>query len=132
AHPKVDCPGRMILGPDQRRGPKMQQLLSGISSSVNSSVNGCGVKHLKLSSQERIALAADIATGVRPFEPSLTQTCVVLDIPVAAVRGEIKRRSAANGSDPAEASPAVMAAALVDIVGLDTAVDLLIAADNRR
>jgi len=76
----------------------MQQLLSGISSSVNGSVNGRGVKHLKLSSQERVSLAADVATGVRSYEPSLIQTCSLLDVPIAAVRTEIKARSAANGN----------------------------------
>jgi hypothetical protein len=79
----------------------MQQLLSGISSSVNDSVNGRGVKHLKLTPQERIALAADVATGKRPFDPSLAQTCLLLDVPVTAVRAEIKAR-AANGNGPSE------------------------------
>ena len=75
----------------------MQQLLNGISPSVNNSVNGRGVKHLKLTSQERISLAADIATGARLFEPSLTQTCSCLDVPIAAVRAEIKARANCNG-----------------------------------
>jgi len=72
----------------------MQQLLNGVSSGVNNSVNGRGVKHLKRTRQELISLAADVATGRRPLEPSLTQTCALLDVPVAAV-AEIKAR---NGS----------------------------------
>jgi len=51
----------------------MQQLLSGISSSVNDSVNGRGVKHLRLTPQERISLAADVATGRRSADQRLAE-----------------------------------------------------------
>jgi len=76
----------------------MQQLLNGVSSGVNNSVNGRGVKHLKRTRQELISLAADVATGRRLYEPSLVQTCSFLDVSVAAVRAECKARATANGN----------------------------------
>lgn len=76
----------------------MNQLLTGNFPTVsNDAVNGRGIKNQKLTPRERIALAADIATGRRPYEPSLAQACLLADAPVAAVRAEIKARSAANG-----------------------------------
>jgi hypothetical protein len=76
----------------------MNDLLSGNFPTVNgSAINGRGVKHLKLSRQELIALAADVASGVRPLDLSLDQTCMVFGLPVAPVRAELKVR-AANGN----------------------------------
>jgi len=93
-------------------------------------VNGRGVKHRKLTRQERISLAADIATGSRPYMPSLAETCSVLDAPIAAVRAEIKARAAeANGNGRAETLTA-MAVELVHQLGLDGAFDLLVQVDS--
>jgi hypothetical protein len=77
----------------------MNYLLNGdLSPVVNgSAINGRGVKRLKRSRQELIALAADVASGVRPVDLSLTQTCAVFDVSPAAVSAELKRR-AANGN----------------------------------
>ena len=58
-------------------------------------VNGRGLGHLKLTENELVRLAADIATGQRPFQPSLTQTSTLTGVPVAAIRAEIKARQAA-------------------------------------
>jgi hypothetical protein len=95
-------------------------------------VNGRGIRQRKLSREQAVALAADLATGEKPFRPSLTQACsAVNNVPVTAVRAEIKRRAAAtNGNGGAETLTA-MAAELVDRLGLDGALDLLIAATER-
>jgi hypothetical protein len=74
----------------------MSPLLSGISPTVNDSVRGRGLRHRKLTPQERIALAADVAMGKRPFEPSLAQSCSLLNVSIAAVRAEIKARGIAG------------------------------------
>jgi hypothetical protein len=79
---------------------EMNSLLNGdFSPLVNgSAINGRGVKHLKLSREELIALAADVASGVRPIDLSLAQTCAVFDVPPAAVGAELKARAATNGN----------------------------------
>src|SRR5215831_7273028 len=94
-------------------------------------VIGRGVKHRKLSRQGRIALAADIATGSRPYVPSLAQTCSALDISIAAVRAEIKARAAAANGNGGTKPLAIMAAELVNQLGLDGAFDLLVEAAER-
>jgi hypothetical protein len=43
------------------------------SSPVNGSVSGRGFAHRKLSLEQSVGLAADVATGQRRFEPSLAQ-----------------------------------------------------------
>ena len=84
-------------------------------------VNGRGIKHRKLTRQGRVSLAADIVTGSRPYVPSLAQTCTVFDVPVTAVRAEIKARAAeANGNGRAK-TLTPMAAELVNQLGLDGA-----------
>jgi hypothetical protein len=57
-------------------------------------INGRGLPHLKLTDDELVRLAADMATGTRPFQPSLAQTNVLTGVPVAAIRQEIKARAA--------------------------------------
>jgi hypothetical protein len=57
-------------------------------------LNGRGLAHLKLTKDELIGLAADMATGQRPFQPSLAQTNALTGVPVAAIRQEIKARAA--------------------------------------
>ena len=57
-------------------------------------VNGRGLGHLKLTENELVRLAADMATGQRPFQPSLAQTSTLTGVPAAAIRAEIKARAA--------------------------------------
>jgi hypothetical protein len=56
-------------------------------------VNGRGLGHLKLTENELVGLAADLATGQRPFQPSLAQTSTLTGVPAAAIRAEIKARA---------------------------------------
>jgi len=78
----------------------MNTLLNGNFSAVNnaSAINGRGIKHLKLSRRERIGLAADVASGVRPLDLSLAQTCTLFDVPPAVVSAELKARADGNGN----------------------------------
>jgi hypothetical protein len=95
-------------------------------------VNGRGIKHRKLTHQELVSLAADIATGSRPYVPSLAHTCSALGVPIAAVRAEIKRRVAVNGNSNGRLEgPMGMAVELVDRFGFDGAYDLLLEATER-
>src|SRR6516225_3774808 len=91
------------------------------------SVNGRGLAHRKLSYSERVALAADVATRVRRFEPSLGQLSSLFHVNVAAVRAEIKARAAvaANGNGEAK-TLGDMACELVARLGLNAAFDLLV------
>jgi hypothetical protein len=73
-------------------------LLGDFSAPVNSSINGRGIPHLKLTRQERIALAADVASGVQHVDLSLAQTCAILGVSPAAVRAELKARVATGGN----------------------------------
>jgi hypothetical protein len=57
-------------------------------------VNGRGLAHLKLTDDDLVRLAADMATGTRPFQPSVAQTALLTGVPVAAIRQEIKARAA--------------------------------------
>jgi hypothetical protein len=91
---------------------------------------GRGLKHRKLSQQGRIALAADIATGSRPYVPALAEICAVLGVPVPAVRAEIKARAAVNGNGGTD-NLTVMTATLVHELGLDAAFDRLLLFSDR-
>jgi hypothetical protein len=73
----------------------MNDLLNAVSH-VNGDrpVNGRGLGHLKLTENELVRLAADMATGQRPFQPSLAQTSTLTGVPAAAIRAEIKARAA--------------------------------------
>jgi hypothetical protein len=93
-------------------------------------LNGRGIRQRKLSREQAVALAADLATGEKPFKPSLAQACSTVGVPIAAVRAEIKARAAKNGNGGAETS-ATMAAELVNQLGLEGAFDLLIEAAKR-
>jgi hypothetical protein len=61
-------------------------------------INGRGIKRRKLTPDKKIKLAADIATGVRPFVPSVAQTCTFVGVPQRAVAVELKARVAAKNS----------------------------------
>jgi hypothetical protein len=68
----------------------------------NGSINGRGLRHLKLSSQERVALAADVATGAKHVDLSHGQLCSVFEVTPPALRAELKARAAANGTGNGE------------------------------
>ena len=57
-------------------------------------VNGRGLPHLKLTDDELVRLAADMATGTRPFQPSVAQTTLLTGVSATKIRAEIKARAA--------------------------------------
>ena len=67
---------------------------SHVNGGDQSTINGRGLPHLKLSDDGLVRLAADMATGQRSFQPSLAQTSTLTGVPVAAIRAEIKARAA--------------------------------------
>jgi hypothetical protein len=74
----------------------MNDLLTAIPS-VNGGppvVNGRGLLHLKLTDEELVRLAADLATGQRPFQPSVAQTTLLTGVSATKIRAEIKARVA--------------------------------------
>jgi hypothetical protein len=76
----------------------MFNLNNGNGGAVNGSVNGRGLHHRKLSHEQRVALAADVVIGEKPFAPSQAQYCSLFGITPAALRAELKVRVAANGN----------------------------------
>jgi hypothetical protein len=60
----------------------------------NGAVNGRGLRHRRLWPGERIALAADVATKQRLFEPSLGQVAHLFGVPIVQLRAELKARAA--------------------------------------
>jgi transcriptional regulator with XRE-family HTH domain len=73
-------------------------------SSVNpkpESICGRGLKHRKLTDDQRTCLAADLVSG-HPFKPSLAQVCSIVGVTPAAVRDELKRRAETNGGTAIE------------------------------
>ena len=99
----------------------------------NGVVSGRGL--LQQPYNDRLSMAAAYKLGQLKVNPSLKQTCDMLHVSQADLRDEIRSQTAlsddtAHSETPT--SPAAMAAALADMVGLDTALDLLIAANNRR
>lgn len=84
---------------------------------------------------QRLSLAAAYKLGQLKVDPSLKQTSDMFHVSQADLRDEILSQTAwsdDNAHSKTPTSPAAMAAALADMVGLDTALDLLIAANNRR
>jgi hypothetical protein len=74
-------------------------LLRPVTGNGSKPVNGRGIKHRKLSPQQRISLAADLATAVQPYVPSLADACSIVGASIPSVRNEIKKRvAAANGN----------------------------------
>jgi hypothetical protein len=51
-------------------------------------VHGRGLKHRKLTRNAGIDLAADLASGVRPFTPSVAQACALVGVSQRAVAAE--------------------------------------------
>jgi hypothetical protein len=117
------------------------ELLNGTSPLVNRPVTICGrgINHRNLTTDERVALATGLRTGaVQVTGLSLQQAC---DVVHGAARSRVRRATKAarrneaarrNGNGAVSPSPAAMAAGLVDAVGVDTAVDLLIEADRNN
>jgi hypothetical protein len=92
---------------------------------VNGSVKGRGLAHRKWTAAERIAYAADVATGERQLDLSQQQLCQVFHVTSAALRAEIKARTNGNGhKDMLEVAKSHLRA-IVDQVGLSSAIDLL-------
>lgn len=56
-------------------------------------INGRGVLRRKMTSRERIGLAADVALGPTRITPSLKQTAVVVGVPTTKLRAELKARA---------------------------------------
>jgi hypothetical protein len=101
-------------------------------------VKGRGLNRRKLSAEDRVALVLDYWTGAARIEqPSLRQAIALVS---GVSRSEIyklmrARANRNNGGDHAEngngadanpPSPATLAADLVETVGFDTALDLLV------
>jgi hypothetical protein len=57
-------------------------------------ISGRGLRRRKLTSLERIGLAADLATGQRQLTPSLTQSADLTEVPLRQLRKELKARVA--------------------------------------
>jgi hypothetical protein len=62
-------------------------------SNGNGAINGRGLAHRKLWPGERIALAADVATKQRPFDPSLGQLSTLFGVSATQLRAELKWRA---------------------------------------
>jgi hypothetical protein len=65
-------------------------------------VNGRGLTRRRLSLDEQAKLAADLATGERPFLPSLAQACMLVDVPQKAVVAELRARAARRNGKPSK------------------------------
>ena len=73
-------------------------------------VNGRGLPHLKLTDDELVGLAADLATGQRRLQPSLNQVSALTGVSLAAIRAELKARMARkNGQPPKDLAAAIVA-----------------------
>ena len=89
-------------------------------------VSGRGLAHRKWTLTERIAYAADVATGVKQLTLSQGQLCTVFHITPAALRAELKARANGNGHEDAMTAAARgHIRAVVNEVGLSTTIDLL-------
>jgi hypothetical protein len=89
-------------------------------------VSGRGLAHRKWTLAERIAFAADVATGVKHLDLSRGQLCSIVHVTPAALRAELKAR--ANGSGHEDAMTADAKGHIreaVNEVGLSTTIDLL-------
>jgi hypothetical protein len=71
-------------------------------------VNGRGLARRRLSLNEQAKLAADLATGERPFMPSLAQACMLVDVPQKAVAAELRARAARRNGKPSKDPVAAM------------------------
>jgi hypothetical protein len=60
------------------------------------SLNGRGIKRRKLTQEERVSLAADVAMGVIHVTPSLKQAAGAVGVSVVDLRNELKERESAH------------------------------------
>jgi hypothetical protein len=67
---------------------------SGNGSNSSAPVSGRGLAHRKMTHDEQLKLAADLATGERQFEPSLSQVADLVGVSTAKLRAELKARAA--------------------------------------
>jgi len=60
-----------------------------------SEINGRGARRRKLTPEQRVSFAADIALGLTPFAPSIGQTAAATGVSSYSLRKELKAREAA-------------------------------------
>ena len=87
-------------------------------------VSGRGLAHRKWTLAERIAYAADVATGVKHLDLSQGQLCQVFHITPVALRAELKARNG-KGTAAVPEWMKVRLRTIVDDLGLTTTVELL-------
>jgi hypothetical protein len=87
-------------------------------------ISGRGLAHRKWTVAERIAYAADVATGAKQLNLSQGQLCQVFHITPAALRAELKARNG-NGAAAVPEWAKVRLRTIVDDLGLTTTVELL-------
>ena len=87
-------------------------------------VSGRGLAHRKWTLAERIAYAADVATGVKHLDLSQGQLCQVFHITPVALRAELKARND-KGTAAVPEWMKVRLRTIVDDLGLTTTVELL-------
>jgi hypothetical protein len=73
-------------------------------------VSGRGLARRKLTAEQWLDLAADVACGQRPFAPSLAQIAALFRVSILELREELKQRAAAadgigDNNDAGEPSP---------------------------
>jgi hypothetical protein len=74
-------------------------------------VNGRGLARRRLSLDEQVQLAADLATGKQLFLPSMAQACMHVGVPQKAVVAELRARAARkNGHSPKDLAAAIVEA----------------------
>jgi hypothetical protein len=73
-------------------------------------VNGRGLRHRKMTRDQAVQLAADVASG-RPFRPSVHQSADIFGVPLSHVTKELNARTAArkNTTKPELVVPVVPA-----------------------
>jgi hypothetical protein len=61
--------------------------------SGNGAVNGRGVRRRKLTDQQRVVLATDVALGLVPLQPSIKTSAAAIGVSPADIRAELKTRA---------------------------------------
>ena len=87
-------------------------------------VSGRGLAHRKWTLAERVAFAADLATGVKHLDLSQGQLCQVFHITPVALRAELKARNG-KGTAAVPEWMKIRLRTIVDELGLTTTVELL-------
>jgi hypothetical protein len=59
----------------------------------NGAVNGRGVRRRKLTDQQRVVLATDVALGLVPLQPSIKMSAAAIGVSPADIRAELKTRA---------------------------------------